>query len=200
MIYESTPTLETNRLILRKLTDSAADLESMFAILRDEKVNAYLPWYPANTMTEVEDHVKERFFDAYARPSAYKYVICRKEDEIPIGYVRMHNNPAHDFGYGLRSEFWHQGIVTEAASAVVERIRRAGYAFITATHDVENPHSGHVMKKLGMKYCYSYVEQWMPKNRRVTFRMYQLNFDGNATRVYRDYWEKYPEHFVEDLA
>lgn len=200
MIYENTPTLETKRLILRKLTDSAVDMEALFAILRDEKVNTYLPWFPVKTMAEVQAHAKERFFDAYAQAFAYKYVICRKEDDIPIGYVRLHNNPAHDFGYGLRSEFWHQGIVFEAANTVMERIRRAGYEFITATHDVANPHSGGVMKKLGMKYCYSYVEQWMPKNRRVTFRMYQLNFDGNPDRVYMDYWDKYPEHFIEDLG
>lgn len=36
------------------------------------------------------------------------------------------------------------------------------------------------MKQLGMKYQYSYEEQWQPKNLLVTFRMYQLNFAGNA--------------------
>ncbi len=197
MIYENTPTIETERLILRKLTDSVVDMKAMFAILRDEKANIFLPWFPAKTMMEAETHVRERFFAPYSRESAYKYVICLKEDNIPIGYVRLHNNPAHDFGYGLRSDFWHHGIVTEAAKSVAERIRQAGYAYITATHDVNNSRSGEVMKKLGFKYCYSYAEQWMPKNISVTFRMYQLNFDGNTDRIYREYWDKYPEHFVE---
>ena len=31
----------------------------------------------------------------------------------------------------------------------------------------------------------------------VTFRMYQLNLDGGDGRVYRGYWEKYPNHFIE---
>ena len=30
----------------------------------------------------------------------------------------------HDFGYGLRKEFWHQGIVTEAGKAVVEQVKK----------------------------------------------------------------------------
>lgn len=48
-----------------------------------------------------------------------------------------------------------------------------------------------------MRYCYSYREQWQPKDFPVVFRMYQLNLDGQEDRVYRGYWEKYPEHFVE---
>ncbi len=53
------------------------------------------------------------------------------------------------------------------------------------------------MKKLGMKYCYSYKEQWMPKNISVTFRMYQLNLDGNENRIYKKYWENSAVHFIE---
>ena len=37
-----------------------------------------------------------------------------------------------------------------------------------------------------MKYQYSYEEQWQPKNFLVTFRMYQLNLDGNTDRVYKN--------------
>ncbi len=41
------------------------------------------------------------------------------------------------------------------------------------------------MKKLGMKYQYSYKEQWQPKDILVTFRMYQLNLDEHKDRVYK---------------
>ena len=34
---------------------------------------------------------------------------------------------AHDFGYALRKEFWHQGIVTEAAKAVIEQVKKTGF-------------------------------------------------------------------------
>ena len=71
--------------------------------------------------------------------------------------------------------------------------------FITATHDVNNPRSGAVMRKIGMKYCYSYVEQWQPKNIRVIFRMYQLNLDGMTDRVYTGYKENYPDYFIENI-
>lgn len=55
------------------------------------------------------------------------------------------------------------------------------------------------MKKIGMDYQYSYKELWQPKNRLVTFRMYQLNFDKKQDGVYLGYWQKYPEHFIEKI-
>ncbi|WP_263864643.1 MULTISPECIES: hypothetical protein [unclassified Enterococcus] len=41
------------------------------------------------------------------------------------------------------------------------------------------------MKRLGMTYQYSYEEPWQPKNRLVTFKMYQLNLDEYQERVYQ---------------
>ncbi len=37
----NTPTLETDRLILRKFTEN--DIEALFLILKDEEVNRFLP-------------------------------------------------------------------------------------------------------------------------------------------------------------
>lgn len=52
------------------------------------------------------------------------------------------------------------------------------------------------MRALGMRYCYSYEEQWQPKDFPVLFRLYQLNLDGR-TRVYRAYWEQSKKRFIE---
>ena len=69
--------------------------------------------------------------------------------------------------------------------------------FVTATHDINNPRSGGVMQNLGMTYCYSYEEQWQPKDFPVIFRMYQLNLDGKNHPVYDKYWNQFPHHFIE---
>jgi RimJ/RimL family protein N-acetyltransferase len=76
-------------------------------------------------------------------------------------------------------------------------LKKYGVPYITATHDVNNPRSGNVMKNIGMTYCYSYEEQWQPKNILVTFRMYQLNFDEQSDRVYKKYWANSSVRFVE---
>ena len=39
---------------------------------------------------------------------------------------------------------------------------------------MNNPRSGQVMRRLGMRCAYSYEELVRPKNQRVTFRLYQL--------------------------
>ena len=191
----NTPTLETERLILRKFTEQ--DMEALFLILQDEEVNRFLPWYPVKSMEETIQFYEERYASKYAQPQAYAYAICLKEDNFPIGYIKVDTEEHHDFGYGLRKEFWHQGIVTEAGIAVIEQVKKDGLPYITATHDRNNPRSGGVMQKVGMKYQYSYEEQWLPKNFLVTFRAYQLNLDGNESRIYKKYWDNSAVHFIE---
>ena len=194
---ENTPTLQTQRLILRKFTEE--DLEALYLILKDEDVNRFLPWYPLKNLEETKAFYLERYAAKYAQPQAYAYAICLKEDNIPIGYMKVDLDEHHDFGYGLRKEFWHKGIATEAGKALIEQVKKDGLPYITATHDVNNPRSGGVMQQVGMKYCYSYEEQWQPKNIPVIFRMYQLNLDGNNDRVYQKYWDESPNHFVEQI-
>ena len=117
----------------------------------------------------------------------YHYAVCLREDNRPIGYVNLGTGGAYDLGYGLLEEFWHRGIMTEACRAVVRRAAQDGIPYVTATHDRQNPLSGRVMVRLGMRYCYSYEEQWQPKDFPVVFRLYQLNLDGQAGRVYEGY-------------
>ena len=191
----NTPTLETERLILRKFTQE--DMESLFLILKDEEVNKFLPWYPMNNIEETKKFYEERFAAKYEQPQAYAYAVCLKTDNLPIGYIKVDMEEHHDFGYAMRKEFWRKGIATEAGIAVVEQVKKDGLPYITATHDRNNPRSGEIMRKVGMKYCYSYEEQWQPKNFPVIFRMYQLNFNGNDNFVYKKYWNMYSNHFIE---
>lgn len=193
----NTPRLETKRLILRRFTEE--DMEAFLKIYGDREVNTYLPWFPLKTMEEARAFYEERYALTYAGPEGYRYAVCLKSDSVPIGYVNVSTEESHDLGYGLLKEFWRQGIVSEAARAVTEQVKRDGMPYITATHDVKNPHSGNVMKALGMRYQYSYEELWQPKNIPVVFRMYQLNLDGNQDRVYREYWNRYENHFIEEI-
>jgi RimJ/RimL family protein N-acetyltransferase len=195
-LNENTPTIYTERLVLRKFTQD--DTEALFELLSDEEVNQFLPWFPLKDMGEAEQFLKTNYLRYYELDSAYRYAVCLKEDNQVIGYVCISSTPSFDLGYGLKKAFWHKGIAVEAASAVVKRTRAAGVPYITATHDVHNPWSGKVMKKLGLTYRYSYQEQWMPKDIAVTFRMYQVNFNGNDARVYGKYWDEAEVRFVEE--
>ena len=191
----NTPQLETERLVLRKFTEN--DIEALYLILMEKEANTFLPWFPAKSMEEACAFFKTRYAANYEKAQAYAYAVCLKEDNKPIGYINVSMDEGHDFGYGLRKEFWHRGIITEAGKAVIAQVKKDGLPCITATHDINNPRSGGVMKQVGMKYQYSYEEQWQPKNFLVTFRMYQLNFDEKDHRVFKKYWNNSTVHFIE---
>ena len=109
MKIENTPTIITNRLILRKFTEN--DVDSLLEILSDREVNTYLPWYPLENKDEAKLFLEDRFLSYYDRPTAYRYAICLKEDNKAIGYVWLSSCENNDFGYGLKKEFWHKGVV-----------------------------------------------------------------------------------------
>lgn len=194
----NTPAIETERLLLRRFRPE--DIPALFSIYGDREVNTYLPWRPLAFCQEAERLFENEYAAAYREPRGYRYAVCLKADDIPIGYVHVDPEGARDLGYALSRAFWHQGIAVEAARAAAAQAKQDGLPFITATHDVNNPRSGSVMRALGMRYQYTYREQWHPKDIPVTFRLYQLNLDGNETRVYWKYWERYAVHYIEDLS
>ena len=192
----NTPQLYTGRLILRKFT--ADDIDAIYEIYADKAANVFLPWHALTKFAQAEEVYRQKYAQFYRRRSGYRYAVCLKDDNVPIGYIHLADDDSFDLGYGLRRPFWGRGIATEACRAVVDRLKLDGVPFITATHDVNNPASGAVMKKLGMRYTYSYREQWQPKNISVLFRMYQLSFDADIG-VFKKYWYMYPEHFIEEI-
>lgn len=197
MDFGNTPTIVTKRLILRKFTGN--DLGALFEIYADKDVNTYLPWFPTENLEEAKDLLEERYLKTYVEPQGYRYAICLKEDNVPVGYVNVSMDDGHDLGYGLCKEFWHKGIVTEASRAVIARLKNDHVPYVTATHDVNNARSGNVMKRQGMTYQYSYEELWQPKGILVTFRLYQLNLTGENQKVYMKYWNGSTVRFVETL-
>lgn len=48
----NTPTLETNRLVLRRFTPQ--DLEALYQIYRDREVNRFLPWFPLENLQQAQ--------------------------------------------------------------------------------------------------------------------------------------------------
>ena len=127
----NTPTIETERLILRKFT--LDDLEAIYQIYSDEEVNRFLPWFPLRNREQARRLFEEKYAALYAMPWACAYAICLKQDNLPIGYIQVGMEEPHDLGYGLRREFWHRGIVTEAAKAVVAKLKQDGLPYNLTT-------------------------------------------------------------------
>lgn len=187
--------METNRLIIRPFTKQ--DLSAFFAIYSNEETNRFLPWFPVKTMAEAALQ-----FEKYCnKKENRRMALCRKEDNIPFGYINLSLRPPYDLGYAVLPQFKNKGYVTEAATSFITQLKEEGHPYITATHDVLNIASGRIMQKTGMHYCYTYEEHWMPKDFMVNFRMYQLNLNGNHP-VYEEYrnmtenWRIEPDLFM----
>lgn len=52
----NTPTLETDRLLLRKFNEG--DLSSILQMFGDKEVNKYLPWFPVKTLLKLKSFMK----------------------------------------------------------------------------------------------------------------------------------------------
>ena len=185
--------IETQRLILRHFTEE--DINALFSILSDKDVNTFLPMFPLKDIEEAKDYLQ--YIKSWIQQKGFYYAICMKTNNVPIGCIHINGDDSHDLGYSIKKEFWHKGICTEACQAVIDMLKQINIPYITATHDVNNPRSGKVMQAIGMKYQYSYEEYWQPKLYLVTFRMYQLNLDGDEERVYQKYWQASAVHFIE---
>ena len=176
----NTPRLETERLILRRFVLS--DAEDLFRILSDEEVNRFLPWFAHRSVAETRAWLAEDVFPDYRKPVAYRYALERKGENRVVGYLSLLGVDAAErcgeVGYGLLRESWGQGLMTEACLALFAQLRRDGFRYATATHDAENPASGRVMQKCGMRYVRSYPERWQPKDKDVVFRLYRIDWEG----------------------
>ena len=203
--------LITERLVLRRFT--AEDVPELFTMMSDEQVMRFLPWLTpkseADAAAFLEDHYLGyyRAADAGERgangmPLDLRFAVCRRDDQAAdaagelLGFVNISaKSDAFDMGYAYRCDAWGHGYATEAASALIEEARRAGFPYLTATHVEENPASGRVMERCGMTYRYSYRECWQPKNFDVVFRLYQIELQPGQ-KTYQAYWERFPEHWV----
>ena len=190
----NTPTLETRRLVLRRFNEG--DIPALYAIFSDPEVTKFVPCH-VETMDEARDLYLKDYAAVYSKPAGCAYAVCLKGTGEVIGYVHMKMEPPYDFGYGYKKEVWGQGYASEAARAVIGWLKEAGLPYVTATHDVENPGSGRVMRAAGMTYRYTYHEHWETNGQWVWFRMYQLDLNGGQG-TYMGYWEKYPEHMTEE--
>lgn len=150
-----TVTLETPRLTLRRLTveDGPAMYQNWAS---DPEVTRYLTW-PAHTSVEGTRAYLADMFRQTEEPDMYDWGIVLKELGEPVGNIsvveRREKAACLQLGYSLGRRWWHQGIMSEAASRVIDFLfEEVGALRIEARYDTRNPHSGGVMEKCGMTF------------------------------------------------
>ena len=193
LTHKGTQTIETSRLILRKAVRE--DAEPMFRNwASDPEVTKFLTW-PAHSSIAVSEMVIGSWLQEYEKENYYQWMIVLKELDEPIGsisVVRQNDRVEEaEIGYCIGRQWWHKGIMTEALSAVIEYLfTEVGMNRIAARHDPNNPNSGGVMRKCGMKY---------EGTNRACDRNNQGICDTAQYAILRGEWKK-PKHFAEDIA
>ena len=146
--------IETHRLILRPFT--IEDAEDMFANwASDPEVTRFLTW-PAHRDISVTRMVLNSWISRYGDGGYFNWAIELKETGHVIGNISVvklnEATEAADMGYCMSRALWGRSIMPEALRGVMDYLfDTVGLNRIAACHDVNNPKSGRVMEKAGMK-------------------------------------------------
>ena len=149
-----TKTIETCRLILRRYR--VEDAEDMFRNwASDPEVTRFLTW-PPHKDAGISRMLLQDWVSRYADGGFFNWAIEWKENGQVVGniaVVRLEEaTETAEIGYCLGRGYWGRGIMPEALRAVRDYLFwTVGCSRISADHDANNPKSGRVMEKAGMK-------------------------------------------------
>ncbi len=153
--FRHPPTLYTERLALRPL--QMADAQSIYEWSSDPEVARYVLWEPHQSIWESREYIRY-IRGLYRRhlPSSWGIEVRDTGVRSVMGTIGIMGwNPEYrtcEIGYSLSRACWGRGIMTEAASQMIQFLFEDLDVYrIEAQHDVRNPASGRVMEKCGMQ-------------------------------------------------
>ena len=142
--------LETERLLLRP--PRAADISHFIPLLSDFDVAKNLSRVPH---PYTEDHASAFIVatnHAWRNKVEFTFSILRKQPSAYVGICGLHPERDWEFGYWLGKPFWGQGYATEAAGRLIAHaFDDLGADYVNAGWYCDNPASGRVLQKLGLR-------------------------------------------------
>jgi [ribosomal protein S5]-alanine N-acetyltransferase len=170
------PTIETERLLLRKITLN--DANDMFEYTSDPQVSEFTTW---STHSSIEDskYFLKTLVKMYKRRELVDWGIVHKAEKKFIGTCgfvewRMTHSRA-EIGYALSRRYWGEGYMSEAVSAVIDfGFREMQLNKILARCEVNNIASARVMEKVGMKLEGILRQQLFVKGRYWDLKAYSI--------------------------
>jgi len=151
ILPDTIATLSTPRLTLRPFTD--ADAEDIFAWASDARVTKFLSFRPHESIAETREALAGWIADQES-DDFYGWAIVfggRVIGRIKTDYVSRRHRRC-ELGYYLGHDYWGLGLATEALRCVLGYLfNEAGMNRVEAIYEPENPASGRVMEKCGLK-------------------------------------------------
>ena len=149
-----TQTIETDRLILRQFR--IEDAEDMFENwASDPEVTKFLTW-PPHASVDITKGLLNEWVSRYEDGGYFNWVMELKENGEAIGNISVVNLnekvESAEIGYCMSRAYWGRELMPEALKAVMDYLFDViGLNRVAACHDANNPKSGRVMDKAGMK-------------------------------------------------
>ena len=171
------PTIETSRLILRKLQPE--DLPLYYSRLWSrEPLSRYMLWNPHKSMEESAASI-EKALARYEEGTSCRWAIALKESDELIGIIDLlrfgEDAKSCSFAYMLGEDFWGKGYGTEAVKAAFAyAFDVLGIEVINADHFSENPASGAVMRNAGMVWQRSIPQRYEKNGRKYDAEEYRI--------------------------
>lgn len=127
------------------------DAAALFAAINDEAIAgnlARVPWPYC-----LDD--ARAFLALPAGPGTTRWLIFSRTVASPqlVGCIGIGREDGQDaeLGYWIARAHWGQGYATEAGLAVLDTARALRHRHLVASHFVDNPASGSVLRKLGFR-------------------------------------------------
>lgn len=150
--FSRLPTLETPRLILRRMT--MKDAPDLFAYSKDPEVARHVLWTAHRSVWETRAYIRY-IIHQYRLGQPSSWCIVEKTSGRAVGTIGFMSfspeNSMVEVGYSLARDRWNCGYMTEALAAVLREIFTVmKLNRVEAQHFTRNPSSGRVMEKCGM--------------------------------------------------
>lgn len=147
-------TLTTDRLVLRPFREG--DAAMMYRNwTSDENVAKYCHWHKHENL-DTTVWLLNMYLEEAASGFEFRWAITEKGNDEPIGAIDVvgitDDNKTAEIGYVLSQKHWNKGYATEAFKAVIDELFHNGFTKIMAAHHIDNPASGRVMEKCGMRF------------------------------------------------
>jgi ribosomal-protein-alanine N-acetyltransferase len=144
-----TKIIETDRLILRQANIN--DAEDLFCCFNDKTIEPEAHTKIEETINHVQNCINQ-----YENANYYYWVIEVKDIKKTVGGICVINNDENlkscEIAYSLAKIYWNKGYATEALYHVLRYlIIEVGYNRVQGGNFIDNPASGRVMEKAGMK-------------------------------------------------
>lgn len=146
--HKGTQEIRTKRLLLRRVRED--DYKDMYKYMRKEEVSRYVTWN-RHENENITKALCNMWASEYTDNTRYNWAIELNNKAVGnIDVIKIMDNTAY-MGWQLDSDFWNQGIITEAAAAVRDYLfSEIGIDAMEASHIQANTASGRVMQKIGM--------------------------------------------------